>query len=262
MIPSNLLNLSTISSRIINQKRSPYIFLTCKPNKREDYENDGWEYVPSKFKKSIRMKKLKPHNTYFEERVWALFAKMRFSFINADNNFKLHPNSSLPKQIDVFSADDEAILIVECKSTESRRRVSYQKDINELIGLKVKLYQAAQDLLPGKQKIAFIFATNNAIISDNDRQRLADDNIFHFTQDDIKYFEQLTDLLGFAAKYQLYGKLFEGQKIPGLKNLVPAIKGKVSAGHKFYSFSIDPFDLLKIGFILHRIETNPESVIA
>ena len=116
--------------------------------------------------------------------------------------------------------------------------------------------------MPGKQKTAFIFATNNAIISDNDRQRLADDNIFHFTQDDIKYFEQLADLLGFAAKYQLYGKLFEGQKIPGLKYLVPAIKGKVTAGHTFYSFSIDPFNLLKIGFILHRIETNPESAIA
>ena len=70
-----------------------------------------------------------------------------------------------------------------------------------------------------------MFCTNNAILSDNDRQRLKSENIFHFNQDLIEYYEQLTDHLGRASKYQLFGHLFAGQKIPNLNNRIPAIKG-------------------------------------
>ena len=65
--------------------------------------------------------------------------------------------------------------------------------------------------------------------------------------------------MGYAAKYQLFGKLFAGQDIPNLRNKVPSIKGKMSSGHTFYSFSIDPYLLLKMGFILHRTETDVEA---
>ncbi len=262
MAITNLLDVKTISQRIINQKKSPYHFITIKNTQREEYQNQGWQYVPSKIKKSLRMRKLKAHNIAFEDRVWALMARLQFNYINKDYNFRLEYQPGLTKQLDVFAIDEEAILIIECKSTDIKKRVSYQKDINELVALKEKLRIAAKNIFSGQQKVSFIFATKNAIISDNDRQRLLEGQIFHFTQDDIEYFEQLADFIGFAAKYQLYGKLFEGQKIPELKNRVPAIKGKVSGGHTFYSFSIDPYYLLKIGFVLHRRETNPESANA
>ena len=258
----NLSEVKNISSKAINSKKSTYIFNTIQPFKRQEYEDSGWEFVPSKLKKSIRMRILKSHNIAFEDRVWALFAKMNFDYINSNNQFKIQYQNGLTKQIDVFVVDEESIVFVECKSTQFRKKVSYQKDINELIGIKQKLRQSSQEIFAGKRKVAFIFSTNNAVLSNNDRQRLAEDQIFHFTQDDVDYFEQLSDLLGSAAKYQLFGKLFEGQKIPELKNRVPAIKGKVSAGYTFYSFSIEPKYLLKIGFILHRTETNLDSVIA
>jgi DNA sulfur modification protein DndB len=258
----NLLKIEKISSKAINLKRSEYYIKTVKKNKREELEKEGWELMPSKLKKTIRMRKLKPHNKAFENRVWALFAKMRFEYINIDSTFKIAYQEGLTKQVDVFTAEREAILVVECKSTKTRRRISYQKDINELIGIKNRLRLAAQKLIKGKPKVAFIFATNNSILSENDRTRLRKDLIFHFNQDDVEYFEQLTDHLGEAAKYQLFGKLFSGQKIPELKNKVPAIRGKVSSGYPFYSFSIDPEYLLKIGFILHRTETNPEATRA
>lgn len=259
---NNLTEVKNISPITINSKKSPSIFKAINPSRRKDYEDDGWEFVQSKLKKSIRMKKMKSHNVAFEEKVWALFAKMNFDYINLNDQFKIQYQNGLTKQIDVFAADDESIVFIECKSTQSRKKVSYQKDINELIGIKDKLRQAAQELFSGKQKVAFIFATNNAILSNNDRKRLAEDRIFHFSQNDIEYFEQLTDLLGSATKYQLFGKLFEGQRIPELKNRVPAIKGKVAAGYTFYSFCIEPKYLLKIGFILHRTETNRDSVMA
>lgn len=258
MESEGLSTAGSISTRSINIRKSDSFLKTVKKNKQEDLENEGWELLPSKLKKSVRMRKSKPHNVAFEDRVWALFAKMRFDYINTDNKFKIAYQGELTKQIDVIAADSEAIVVVECKSSQTRKRRDYRKDINELAGIKDNLRTAITKLFPGKAKIAFIFATNKSIVSKPDKQRLADASIFHFNQDDIEYFEDLTDHLGFAAKFQLFGKLFEGQKVPELKNRVPAVRAKNSAGHTFYSFSIDPAYLLKIGFILHRTQTSPE----
>ncbi|MCD4753800.1 MAG: DGQHR domain-containing protein [Anaerolineaceae bacterium] len=259
---SGIIAVCDLTTRKINLKKSPYEFQTIPKSKKEEYERSEWEVVPSKLKRSIRIRKPKKHFTAFEDRVWALCAKLGFEMINKDHKFKLEYAEGLTKQVDVFAFDSEIILLIECKSTEERKRVSYQKDINELSGLKDKLRIAAQKITQGKQKVAYIFCTNNAIISKNDRLRLKKDNIFHFNQDVIEYYEQLTDHLGDAAKYQLFGELFAGLNIPELKNKVPAIKGKVSAGHTIYSFCIDPEYLLKIGYILHRTDTNPDATQA
>lgn len=257
-----IISTEQISSRAINKKKSGDILKTYKPKQREELELEGWKFVPSKLKHSIRMRKPKPHDIYFEDKIWALFAKMGFKYLNEGRNFKIEYQKGLKKQIDVFSADEEVILIVECKSCETRKKANYQKDINELIGLKEKIRTAAKKLISEKAKVAFIFATNNAILNENDRKRLKEDLIFHFNQDDVEYYETITDHLGAASKFQLFGRLFEGQKIPGLKNRVPAIKGKMASGDTFYSFSIEPDFLLQIGFILHRFETNKETSMA
>jgi len=244
-----LIATKDITSRRISAKRSPHQFCTVKPSRREELEQEGWVLVPTKLKRSIRMMKPKSHFNAFEDRVWALFAKMRFGYLNEDNQFKLEYKPGMTKKIDVFAADAEAVVIVECKSSADRGRQSYQKDINELISMKDGLRRAAQGLLNGKPKVAFIFATNNVVITDGDRKRLSEDSIFHFTETHIEYFEQLTDHLGPAGKYQLFGRLFAGQKIPELPNRVPAIKGKMSSGYTFYSFSIDPELLLKLFYV-------------
>ncbi|MBT3417072.1 DGQHR domain-containing protein [Candidatus Woesearchaeota archaeon] len=258
----NLIPVETLTTRYINQRKSPSFNKTVPKIKKDDFILDGWEEVPSKLKKSVRIKKDKKHNDAFEDRVWALCAKLGFDYINENNQYKLEYDKGLKKQIDVFCFDNEVILIIECKSSEKRRKVSYQKDINELAGLKNKLRISAQDIADKKLKVAFIFCTNNAILSNNDKLRLKSENIFHFNQDLIEYYEQLSDHLGMAAKYQLFGHLFSGQKIPHLENRIPAIKGKVSAGHTIYSFCIDPMYLLKIGFVLHRTDTNPDATHA
>ena len=40
-----------------------------------------------------------------------------------------------------------------------------------------------------------------------------------------------------------------------MEDKVPAIQGEMG-GHKYYSFSIEPERLLKIGYVLHRNEAN------
>jgi DNA sulfur modification protein DndB len=257
-----LIKVSELSSRKINKISKPFLFKTVKKNKVTQYLDDGWEIVKSKLKKSVKLRKPKGHWKAFEHRIWALMAKMEFEKISKLDDFKIEYAKGLTKQIDVLAVDEEAILVIECKSTKERKRKSYQKDINEFIGIKDNIRKYVKKLTAKKPKVAFIFATENAIISKNDRARIKEaaenDNFFHFNQDMIEYYEQLTNLLGSAAKYQLFGHLFQGQKIPGLEIKVPAIKGKLKNGCSFYSFCIDPYKLLKLSYILHRSDASPE----
>ena len=254
-----LIRTANISPRTVNLKRSDYDFCVVKSREEKALEQEGWEVIPSKFKKSIRMRKPKANYCAFEDRIWALFVQMQFEYINASNSFRIEYSPKLTKQIDVFATDGEAVIIVECKSSNTDgKKPNYQKDINEFGHLKDSLRLATHKLIPGKPKVAFIFATS-APLNEVDKMRLDECGIFHFTEADILYWEQLGALLGSAAKYQLFGSLFAGQNIHLLENRVPAVKGKMSSGFDFYSFAIDPLLLLKMGFILHRTATNVEA---
>ena len=61
--------------------------------------------------------------------------------------------------------------------------------------------------------------------------------------------------LGSCARYKLLGNLFANQEIRNMDDKIPAIQGEMG-GHKYYSFSIEPERLLKIGYVLHRNEAN------
>jgi len=259
MKEDGLVRGENISKRFIHAKASPYAQMTAKPGAKDRLESEGWEFVPSKLRKSIRMRKPKTHFDAFEDRVWALLARLRFAYLNQNNRFGLEYIPGVTKRIDVFAYDEEAALIVECKSLATRSGANYQKEINELIGIKDGLRQAVYKLVGSKPKVAFIFATNKAVLSQNDRIRLAEGAIVHLTETNIEYWEQLANYLGPAAKYQFFGKLFAGQEIPNLPSRVPAIKGKMSSGHSFYSFSIEPSFLLRIGYILHRTDSDIEA---
>ncbi|EGO7571323.1 DGQHR domain-containing protein, partial [Enterococcus faecalis] len=101
----------------------------------------------------------------------------------------------------------------------------------------------------------FIFLTNNYILPDVDLKYMDSKNIVHFDEETFNYYSDLTTHLGSAARFQLLGYLFSGQKIPELNNKIPAIEGKMG-GYKYYSFSIEPEKLLKIGYVLHRNNAN------
>ena len=259
---AGLIKLSELTNRAINFRKSPFEQLTVPVNEAQKRLDEGWEPIPGKSKKSVKLKREKTHNAAFEDRVWGLFAKMGFSFLNSTKRFTLPYGNGLSKQIDVIACDHEAVIIVECKSSEKRSKGTHQAAIHELSHLKEPLRASIRKLIPGAPKVAFIFATNNSIVSPNDKQRLADNSIHHFSQDHISYYEQLVDHLGAAAKYQLFGSLFEGETIPNLKTRVPAIKGKVASGQTFYSFSIDPHTLLKLSYVLHRNDVDQDSTKA
>lgn len=259
-IQKELLDKNGIIAKL-KSRRQAFEFVSIRKSEIQEYLEIGWE-IQRKNSNSFRVKKLKTSDSWFEDRIWTLFAKMGFLYMNSDRNFRLRyaKDTKIPgKQIDVFAVDEETIFIVECKTSKKRVPISFQKEINEINGIRGNIVSNLHSSFEGKHKIAWLFCTENLILSENDKARLQEHKIFHLNQDDIRYYEQLIDNLGISAKYQLFARIFANQEIPEIKNRVPAIKGKMG-GYTYYSFSIEPNTLLKLSYILHRINTSDDTL--
>ncbi len=244
-----------------------YDFIKVELGQITSMEAAGWELVKkSKASARLKKKKLISQDEKFENDVWLLFYKLGFKTLNKGRYFKLAYSSNgneLTQQIDVFAADEESILIVECKSSSKLdKKTSFKTEIEAIGGKRGGLIQAVRKLIPGKNlKVGFIFATNNYAISQPDKDRMKELKIIHFDEDTIKYYQELINHIGVAARYQLLGNIFAGQKIPEINNIVPAIEGEMGK-HTYYSFSIEPEKLLKLGFVLHHDNANKDEMPA
>lgn len=223
-----------------------------------DLEEEGWvkyrEYKNSKF---IGVKRDKPTDELFEDKVWMLLANMGFSGMNSDRHFTMsydHQNPDFTQQIDVFAVDENTIIFVECKAAEMMTDGRFKKPIEALHGQMDGLRREALSRYP-KRKVKFIWATHNYIMSRTDMDKLKEWGIVHFSDAIVDHYVELTRHLGTSAKYQLLGNLFANQEIVGMDECIPAIQGKMG-GFAYYSFSIEPDRLLKIGYVLHRNEAN------
>ncbi|EOI7559910.1 DGQHR domain-containing protein [Enterococcus faecalis] len=159
--------------------------------------------------------------------------------------------------IDILAVDRETAIFVFCNSTDEKQtRMTLMNKIKTVKENKKILIEYVKKMEPKRKlKCAFIFLTNNYILPDVDLKYMDSKNIVHFDEETFNYYSDLTTHLGSAARFQLLGYLFSGQKIPELNNKIPAIEGKMG-GYKYYSFSIEPEKLLKIGYVLHRNNAN------
>lgn len=225
-----------------------------------DLIDEGWEkYKDYKNTKFVAVKKEKSLDEQFEDKIWMLFANMGFSEMNCDRKFEMsydfqNPNNT--QQIDVFAADEETILIIECKAAEKLKEGNFKKLIEALHGQMDGLRKEAIKEYPGR-KVKFIWATHNYIMNNADLAKLKDWGIAYFNESAINYYIELVKHLGTSAKYQLLGNLFANTEINNMEEKIPAIQGKMG-GHIYYSFSIEPERLLKIGYILHRNDINKD----
>lgn len=243
---------------LLKARKRSSVFESVKPKHLQAYLDDGWE-IDREFKESVRVKKDKPIDMAYEDRVWALFAQLGFNFLNRDRQFHLpydKKDPSLTQQIDVFAKDEETILLVECKTAAAHKRGDLKESLEAMLAKMAGLRNSVNSMFPKvKHKIKFILATKNLALSDEDKLRLEKLGGVHFDEEVIDYFYQLHSQIGPASKYQLLGLIFEGQEIPEMDNRVPAVEGTMG-GHKYYAFSIEPEKLLKIGFVLHRNRAN------
>ena len=177
--------------------------------------------------------------------------------MNKDRYFEMSydfQNPNITQQIDVFAADEETVIIVECKASENIKDGVFKKNIEAFHGQMDGLRREAQKQFP-KAKVKFVWATHNYIISPADQAKLREWDIILFSDAVINYYFELAKHLGTCARYQLLGNLFANQEIRNMDDKIPAIQGEMG-GHKYYSFSIEPDRLLKIGYVLHRNEAN------
>jgi DNA sulfur modification protein DndB len=243
-----------------NIRKSPYLIESVEHEQVQRYVDEGWE-IDKEFKTKVRVRKLKPVDISFEDEVWSTMSDIGFSYLNKDRKFRIpySDDLNLTQQIDVFAADEETILIIECKATggdDSPKKTNFKEAIEALGGKRDGILKTLRKLFPAqKQKVKFIFATKNYYLSEPDKQRLDNFSILHLDEEAIKYYQDLSKHLGISARFQLLGYLFDGQKIPALDNQVVAIRGDMG-GHTYYSFSIEPEKLLKLGYILHRNKAN------
>ena len=223
-----------------------------------ELEKEGWtSYKTYADPRYIGVRKEKTFDEQFEDKVWLLFAKMGFTYMNSDRNFQMsydYQNPNFTQQVDVFAAEEESIIIVECKSSEKPREVQFKKQIEAFHGQMEGLLKEAKRKYPGR-KVKFIWATQNCIMSKADLSKLQEWGISYFSDTVVNYYTELVKHLGVSAKYQLLGNLFANTEINNMEDRIPAIQGKMG-GFTYYSFSIEPERLLKIGYVLHRNEAN------
>lgn len=239
----------------IRARLRPYDELNIRIGLLDEYVLQGWS-AEKYLKRSVKIRRTKSHDAAFEDKVWAVMAKLGLPHLNLGRDFRLSygagPNEA--KQIDVFAADDDVVLVIECKSAIETSTRAFKTEIEAIQGTRDGLIRTIRTNFP-KHKIRFILATHNIGITPATRERIDNADVTHLDEDAIEYFFELSDHLGHAAKYQLLGNLFSGVKIPGLNGTVLAIQGKM-AGHTYYSFLIQPEKLLKLSYVLHRNRAN------
>jgi len=228
-----------------------------------EYEADGWQ-VDRRLKRSIRVKRPKAIDERLENRFWMLLARLGYPEINAGRKFTMLIDRKgaepLRKQVDVFAKDDETVIVAECKASGSFSKRSLQKDIEELANLKKPIASAIRKHYgeDKKLKIIWLFVTENIIWSAPDKQRASGEQIRIITERELRYYSQVAEHLGKAARYQFLAEFLKDQVIPELSGkTVSAIRGKLG-GKPFYCFVTTPHDLLKISFVNHRSLNDPE----
>lgn len=233
----------------------------------DEYLEQGWT-VGKKNKTTTRLTRQKVHSTHFEDRVWTLLYKMRFSHLSGSGGaiLTINPkNEASPKtQIDVVGIDDEIALAIECKSAEKpSRRPTFQEELGKhsLIRDQFAASVKTQWPLGHKRQVVLAMFVSNIQLSDNDRLRAKEANVVIFDKRDLSYYETLVGHLGSAAKYQFFSDMVPGKEVPGLRIRVPAIRFRMG-GSFCYTFSVSPEYLLKICYVSHRSKGKASDVDA
>jgi len=144
--PSSILPTHALSPLLITKpeklaaytkRKDQYLYESILPSDTEKYETAGW-ILHKESKTRVRMKRLKQHNQSLCDQVWCLFYRMGYPELNGEN-FKIRytqaDGSIGEKKIDVFAKDDETVVVIECKTKETRGRKNLAKELQETASL-------------------------------------------------------------------------------------------------------------------------------
>jgi len=245
----------------ITRRMSDYVRERIPAARQAEYEADGW-VLDKKLKSLVWMRKRKRHDVAFEDRVWAMCARLGFTQLSPHRSVRIPygDGENERKQVDVFAADNDVVLVIECKSSEAEKAPThaFKTEIESIQGYRAGLIRTLRAQFPD-HKVRFVFATNNINATPDTLGRIENAQISYMDEEAVDYYHELATHLGNAAKFQLLGNLFSGQQIMAMDAVVPAIQGKMG-GYLYYSFAIEPERLLKIAYVLHRNNANLKSM--
>ena len=241
-----------------NSRKKKFISEKIAAKDLVTYVDNGWEKSKDfKNPKYVGVTKEKSVEEQFEDTIWILFANMGFLELNSGKEFSIaydFHNDGLTVPVSVIAVDEETILIVLCHAAATMTEWSFASEINAFVSKTSGIRKEVLKRFPGR-KVKFIWATWNYISKRNDLELLEKAGISYFSESTIEYYNELAKHLGSCARFQLLGSLFANQEIKNMDDRVPAIQGKMG-GYTYYSFSIEPEKLLKIGYVLHRSDAN------
>ena len=222
------------------------------------YIDNGWEKSKDfKTAKYVGVTKEKPVGEQFEDKLWVLLADMGFPELNGVCDFEISydfHDDDLKARVDILAVDEETVLVVLCNSASEVIECNFSDEIKSFSEKIPGIRKEVLKKYPGR-KIKFIWATHNIITNRRDLALLDKEGIAYFDDTTVEYYSELAKHLGSCSRYQLLGGLFANQEIKNMDDRVPAIQGKMG-GYTYYSFSIEPEKLLKIGYVLHRSEAQ------
>jgi len=249
--------------RVARARRSTYEVKKVPKAEVEIAISEGYG-VERELKRDVRLVKPKENWKRFEDEIWLLLWKFGFSemngldklYIKAGERSRWNEGTDW-KEVDVFGRADENVFIVECKSAEVLARRSLESTIIKITHFRERMRTSVRKHYEDSTiKVSFIIATQNIEWSESDEAEAKRYKIHIWRDKDVEYLAELArlyDLIGDAARYQLYGILFGDQKIKALeKQEIPAIRGKLGKV-TYFSFLVMPEQLLRISYVHRRV---------
>ena len=212
--------------------------------------------------KSTYLTRYKTPSEVFEDKVWICFSHLNFKYMNSNNRFRIRYTNNPevePQQIDVFAADDDVALVIECKNAVSDKNKIWKDTFLRISQQKSYMTKQIQDYFKNpNMSVSYVFITNNYEICDSDKKVAADFQIILLNNNDVDYYNMLSKNIGEAAKYHVLADVFEKRPISSLKVQIPAIKGQYN-NTSMYAFMIQPSKLLPLSYVAHRVKNSKQT---
>ena len=239
-------------------RNDEFVRIKVLHNEVEDYEAKGFS-IQSRTARKTTMTKPKEHSIRLEDDVWCMFYKLGFRKLNSDEHLRVQwgPNKEDTHQLDVVAVGEEAIFVVECKSSATSQTRSFKNELNAMEQYMDGVSKALRHIYGKEKRVKFLFATRNFRFQEEgeDIMRMRNAGIFHLNENAFSYISNLIKSYKEAVIYQFHALMFKDELISSNSIIIPAMRGEMG-GKRYYLFSVEPSTLLKVGFVLHRTRVN------
>ncbi len=233
--------------------------ISIRPSLVDKYIDAGWKVIAFGRSK-VRMQRERSSIDTVKLQSWRVMYLCGFPHISGEQGAQ-YTTSASENYLDIIAYDDDSVILVECRTSENRTSsLNIQAELIKLGAHRdsVRKILNTDRSKENKLKVGGILVLYDIPITEADKKRAAEMKLTIFDATTLQYYERLAGVIGTAARYQLFGEVFQGQDISSLTLRLPAVEFEMG-GNKAYSFAIHPEDLLKISFVAHRGKGNIET---